>query len=501
MQLLNTMTNFLHNQAYGKNTIIMLIGSENTIFTAYSTGGFNRTINIPNTDSEFFGKYRSFLHQFKGWDVILLVDDENIKIKSEELPILQSIIKTKDHVNEFVFSAVSSKQIVAHERSKGQTSEGIHIENVTLIHTNTSPQLVDIISFIYNFNFPLVGIYILAMEMKAILEDINTTIKLSSEDKFTIFITPTLASGIRVFIFNKGGIYSSKTITYPHGKSQEYLAGLIEQIASEVLAKHKKYIATHNLSVEIISLSSVACAHEISKQEIHSSWRALSWEHSKPKLTFVDFSDEVLIHNLRLKHPASNKALRQISSMEKFNHRVLNLSMILIIGVFLYAGFIEYKILRAESKMDSFSSEYYKISEEYREARKKLQSINNLSNIYDIISDIAILKSSIPVPIEVAKHIVDIKDNRANISSLSWKLTKDNIGDMQSELVMSVHYEDTSLSINALQKHLDEYQVSLTRILPNYQIELLEDQKGIINIPNKVMIPVRFTIKGPSEDK
>ena len=479
----------------------MLIGSENTVLTAYSTKGFSRTSNIPNSDPEFFGKYRSFLNQFKGWDIILLLDNENIKIVSEKLPVLQSMIKTKDHVKDFVLSAIDDNSIVSYYSNKSEIDDGGYVENVTLAYTNPSGQLIDIISFIYNFDFPLVGVYILTMEINAIIKDMNLNIDLSSEDKFIIFVIPTLASGIRVFVLDRGSIYASKTIPYPHGKSQEYLAGLIEQIVGDVLTKHKKHIIAHKLPVEIISLTSSGCAHIIAKQGIDAVWHSLSWETSKQKLTFHEFGDEVLIHNLRLKHPATNKALRQVHSMDMFNSRVLNLSMAVIIGIFLYAGFIEYKVLRAQTMLDTLSDEYYKISESYRDARKKLQSVNNLSDIYDIISDIAILKAPVPSPIDIAKHIIDIKDQRAHISKIFWKLTKENIGAMESELVMNLHYEEKSIGTNLLQKHLDEYHVSIARLFPNYKIEFAEDTKGLVTLPTKVMIPVKFTIIGPIEDK
>ena len=501
MQLLKIISTFFKIKAYGKNTIIMLIGSENTILTAYSTKGFSRTVNIPNLDPEFFGKYRSFLNQFKGWDIILLLDNDQSKIKTEALPILQSMIKVTDPIKEFVFSAIDNAEIVAYTKHDTNTEAEVHVTNITFTHTKPSAQLLDILSFIYNFKFPLVGIYILSMEIKAIIEDINANIDLSSEDKFIIFIIPTLVSGIRVFTLDRGIIHTSKAIPYPHGKSQEYVAGLIEQTVSDTLTKHKKYIVASGLPVEIISLTSDRCANMIAKQDIDTVWHSLSWENSKHKLTFADFGDEVLLHNLQLKHPATNKALRQIYGMEKFNDRVLNLSMTLILSVFIYAGFIEYKTLQTERKVNKFSEEYYKISESYRDARKKLQGVNNLSNIYDIISDIAILKTPVPAPVDITKHILDIKDKRANISTISWKLTKENVGAMESELVMNLQYEDKSLGIAVLQKHLYEYQTSLTRLFPNYKIELSEDKKGVMNLPTKVMIPVKFTIKGPIEDK
>jgi hypothetical protein len=501
MKFFRSINNFFKTIAYDQNTVIMLIGSENTVLTAYSAKGFSLTTNIPNTDSEFFGKYRSFLNQFKGWDVILLLDNENIKIESGELPILQSMIKTKDHAKDFVLSSVDHNAIVAYSKRKGQTDAGVHIENITFAHTQPSAQLLDIISFIYNFNFPLVGIYILAMEIHAIIKDIISNIDLSSEDKFIIFVVPTLVSGIRIFILDRGIIYASKTAPYPHGKSPEYVAGLIEQLVSDILTKHKKYIVTHKLSVEIFSLTSIKCAHIIAKQDIDTVWHPLSWEASKQKMTFADFGDEVLIHNLQLKHSATNKDLRQVNAMEKFNYRGLNLVIALLIGIVLYAGFIEYKVLHAENNLDTFSAEYYKISESYREARKKLHNVNNLSDIYDIISDIAILKAPMPAPIDITKHIVDLKDKRAHISQISWKLTKENIGEVESELLMNMHYEDKSNGITLLEKHLNEYQISLTRLFPNYKIDFTKDKNGIMNLPTKVMIPVKFTIIGPIEDK
>ena len=204
-----------------------------------------------------------------------------------------------------------------------------------------------------------------------------------------------------------------------------------------------------------------------------------------------------MVYNLRLKYPAANKSLRQVYAMEKFNSRVLNVAMALVLGIVLYAGIIEYKILRTESNISKANEEYYKISESYREARKKLQTINNLPDIYDIISDIAILKAPSPKAVEIVKHVVGIKDKRANISDISWRLTKDNVGFIESELVMHINYEDKSIQVSELQKHLDEYEISLTRIFPNYNIESAEDKRNIVNLPNKVMIPTKFTIKGP----
>ena len=249
MKLLKIISNFFKTQAYGNNTVIMLIGSENTLLTAYSTKGFSRTTHISNNDPEFFGKYRSFLNQFKGWDVVLLLDDENIKIKKEELPVLQTMLKTKDYAKQFILSAVDDNEIVAYSKYNVTTEADVNVENITFAHTMPSSQLLDIISFIYNFNFPLVGIHILTMEMQAIVQDMCDNIDLSIEDKFIIFVIPTLVSGIRDFVIDRGRIYASKIVSYPHGKSQEYIAGFIEQSVTDVLAKYKKYISTNKLPV------------------------------------------------------------------------------------------------------------------------------------------------------------------------------------------------------------------------------------------------------------
>ncbi len=497
MNLLKTISNFFKTQAYGNNTIIMFAGSENTVLTAYSTKGFSRTTHIPNTDPEFFGKYRSFLNQFKGWDVVLLIDNENIKIKKGELPLVQSVFKMQDNAKQFVVSAVDDEEIIAYRKSNMETESGARVETVTFAHTKASAHVLDIISFIYNFNFPLVGIYMLTMEIKDILQAMNENVALSMKDKFIIFVIPTLVSGIRLFAIDRGVIYSSKSVPYPHGKSSEYLAGLIEQSVSDALLKYKKHIASHELSVEIVSLTSSGCAKVIAKHEIDVAWHSLAWDNTKQKLAFSDFGDEVLVHNLRLKYPAANKPLRQIYAMERFNNRVLNAAMAVIVAVGLYAGSMEYQILRTESNVAKLNEEYYKLSESYREARKKLQDINNLPEIYDIISDIAILKASTPQPVQIAKHIVDIKDQRVHIAQILWKLTKENVGIMESELVMNIRYEDKSVNELELQKHLDEYQVSLTRIFPDYRIEFVEDQKNIVNLQNKIIIPAKFTIKGP----
>lgn len=500
MKLFKTVSKFFKTPPYSNNTIIMLIGNDNTMLTAYSLKGFTRTINISNKDTEFFGKYRSFLNQFKGWSVVVLIDNEEIEIKSEALPVLQSMIKIRDHVKRFVFSSVQEEEIVAYCKSSKTIISHENVENLVFAYTELSPKLLDIISFTYNFNFPLIGIYILTIEIQEIIRGITTNLDLTFEDKFTIFVVPTLVSGVRIFILKHGLIFASQTVPYPDQKSGEYIAGLMEQSVNDILLKYKKYIHAQKLVAEVISICPNECAQIIDNHKLGVKWHSLSWGGVKQKMTFADFGDEVLIHNLKLKHPATNKPLRKIYLMEKISKYLLNSLFVIIACVLSCAGIVEYQILSAENDLDKLNTEYYKISESYREGRKKLQNVNNIPEVYDIISDLAILRAPTQQPLAISKYIMGLEDERSDISEILWQLTIENIGGMESELAIYTLYPGVVITEEEVQKRVNVYQQGLKELFPACNISLLEakKQKGV-SLPNNTMTRTNFLIKGPLE--
>lgn len=501
MKLFKTVSNFFKTRLHCNNTIIVLIGNDRTILTAYNLENLIRTINILNDDPEFLGKYRSFFNQFKGWSAVLLIDNEEIKIKSESLPVLQSMVKIRDHAKHFVFSSVREEELVAYcKLNKSATGSSDNIENLAFAYTKLSPKLLDIISFTYNFDFPLRGIYMLAIEIQEIIVGITRSLNLTFNDKFTIFVIPTLVSGIRVFILKRGLIFASKIIPYPGSKSVEYIAGLIEQSVNDILVQYRQYIHSQKLIAEVISISSSECASIIDNNKQPVTWHALSWTGIKPKMLFRDLGDEVLIHNMQFKHPATNKILRKAFKMEQINKYLFSLFFVIITCLLFYMGTIQYDILSTDRDLDKLNTEYYKISESYREERKKLKKVNDIPEIYDIISDLSILKSPTQQPLGISKYIMELEDNKSDIVEILWQLKKEDIGSTESELAIYTRYIGVVVSEEEIQKRVNIYQKGLRELFPSCNISLVEakKQKGI-TLPNNIMTKTNFFIAGPLE--
>ena len=55
------------------------------------------------------------------------------------------------------------------------------------------------------------------------------------------------------------------------------------------------------------------------------------------------------------------------------------------------------------------------------------------------------------------------------------------------------------MQISELQQQMSECQSSLTKIFPHYSIEYIDNQRDPVKLPNKMMMPVQFIIKGPVE--
>lgn len=501
MKLPDLISRYFNPKKYSTNTIIIVVGYLNTVMTAYGDKGFSHATNISNDDPEYIGRYRSFMKQYSGWSVVLLIDNEQIKTSIEKIPSFSGVLNSNNLLKGSLVSSAPQGSILAYkDLSSMQVNDSDELDSdsklVQLFSFAPNAQIIDIITFIFNFGFPLIGIYFLRLEIKEMVRNLGKKMSLNMEDNLYVIAIPTYASGLIVMILEDHKVVSYGVSEYNLHKSDEYLKGVIEQEISDILIKNKKYISSSKKQLNILTITSKKIAELLS---------GVSWKHEYIPLTWMDdnyklgithgFGDEFIINNLQLLHSSYNRTLRKIKKLDKIRSRLMRGAVAIIASITIYGLFVTSQIMRLNSNLDVLEDEYYKISEQYKVARQTIKHITNMQLVYDIMSDITVLEADVQQPIKIIKYLVDSREEKLHLARVLWEMRSGDDKKNLSDLFVYAKYGNEFLSEKGVERKSLEYQKSISRLLPNYEIKIL-DNMSKDEIESNSIIPVKLTIQG-----
>ena len=496
----------LFNNVFHKQKLIIFIGTQGVTLSALKKHQVKDSIFIGYGETNFEQKCFEFLINYKKFYIIFLLDHEECKIKHEIMPYLSSIIKSNP-IKKFISENYKPEDIVAYNIYEISNSDGevwkSCIASVPYIHPIST-----LLECVLNNSFKYSGMYFLSLEMEIIIERLlHKTQHVECSDHLQIFVVVTEASDIRLIVKYKNDIMDEQVIDYPDEKSDEYTQGTIQQAVSDKLLFYKEYIKKLEINTCIIFLGDTTLIRLLEKLPfpeskiiaISGNDIALSNNHGDKR-----FQDNILIElfdNFNT-HLALNTSLKSITKLTLANKIIFKPLIALIFGLVVTLGTLQYQNLAVQKETSAINQQYYSLSENYRDIKKRYPNLGKVSDLVDLYNLESLISRKSITPFADLKNFFTTNNNNLKIQDIKWKiLDPQNINLPTSHVNISIDltYEGPLKSSVQGISILNVYADYLKAIFLNHQVTYKRDSVKITQLAKKIIIPATIIIDGKVE--
>jgi hypothetical protein len=144
------------------------------------------------------------------------------------------------------------------------------------------------------------------------------------------------------------------------------------------------------------------------------------------------------------------------------------------------------------------------LSEEYRKIKKKHPEIINVSNLADLYSYETSLKVNHSTPFKDIKDLLALSHPQIDIIRIKWKQVEDAVIVAYSKGIVNIDIDleyNGKLDMASGVSMLDVYINQIKTIFQDYDVACIIDQKKIIQLPKKLIIPAHITISGKNQEQ
>ncbi len=489
-----------------RKNIIILIGDKGVSLYALIHNKLVGSLFLSLENQENLDLYKEFFQKFKKFYVFFLLNNSECKIRHDLVPVFHSLVKTNP-IGKFIEEHFSQDHIVGYNVYR-ETNKSSEIWDTLIVSTNYTPLLSKLLDYvILDVNLKFGGVYFLALEVKTIINKILTQISsVDYTEYLQIFVAILRSNGIKLIVKHKNNIISIQTFDYPEDKSDSYIQGIIEQEVADCLIESKNYIDNLGLKVCIIiivneSLHSLLANSKFGEhQVICSSNKVLLGKHYMEDDKFSDYL-VVKLFNIHKNYPAYNKDLKTTSKLNMFNSFAFKPLMGIIITLITTMVVIKIKTLENYQKLIILNSHYSSAEQEYYKVKHKYPYIQKATNLADLYIFEALLQLPIPIPFDLLENFVRSLSPNLILEGMTW-----NRLDLNNTLLSPNQYTETEIflkfiisnttifeAIKILKQQIADY----TNIFGNMEITLNIFTDQIVNLSNRVVIPVSVIISIP----
>ncbi|WP_341763729.1 hypothetical protein [Candidatus Tisiphia endosymbiont of Beris chalybata] len=435
--------------------------------------------------------------------MFFLLNNSDCKLRHDLVPVLPSIVKTNP-VEKFIEEYFSKDNIVGYN-VYNVTTKPSEIWNTLIVSSHYTPFLSTLLDHVLlNTNLKFGGMYFVVLELNIIIDKIiNQIDRAQYIEHLQIFVCILQSSGIKLIVKHKGNIISIQTFDYPADKSDSYIQGIIEQEIADCLIESKNYIISLGLKVCIIiivneHLKTLLANSKFGEHEVISvTNHTLLGKHY---INSDKFFDPMLVKlfNKHKNYPAYNKDLKIISKLNIFSSFVFKPLLIIIIGLVITLVVVKLKTLENYKKLAILNLHYSSVEQEYYNIKQKYPYIQNATNLADLYIFEALLQIPIPIPFDILENFVRSLPPSLILEGMKWHRL-----DLNNTLLSPTQYTETTIflkfitvntSIEDSIKMLKQQIADYTKIFGNMEISLRIFNDQIVNLSNRVVIPLSLII-------
>lgn len=412
-------SNFYHKHL--KKDVIILFGGNGVFIKTFDKKSVSQEIFV-DFSGNFMDKIEVFLKSLQNYHVYFVLDIDNIDIKHEVIPILQSLVKTHP-IEHFISDHYGQDQLVSYSVQEQKEDEKMLHTTIASCHVNES--LLLLLKYGLKNDFKFSGLYFLTLELpkiidKILLSNLDVDLVSATEDLVHVFVTITKSSGIKIIVKRHNDIKSIKNIKIPEDKSVNYIHGMLEQNVSDTLLYLKVYLNQIKHSEVLVVFMLDSDMKSLIQQSSFTNCRIVYLDHQVlttdvKNNNYGEFSyaDSVLVQAFNQRHyyPAINGDFRDAQKFtftNSFIFKPLYLILLCMLGMLLVHS-LRYFLM--QNKMHTIANEYYALGQQYRALRAKNEINPNMTNIIDLydLNELDLVSSS---PIQIYEEFINFVKSR-----------------------------------------------------------------------------------------
>ncbi len=488
-----------------KQKLIIWIGKNGVKIIAYHKRKVVDSVFVDYGESESFVQCCTFLKKYKNFEVLILLDSLECRMKHEFMPMLQSIIKFNP-IEKFIEDNYKSEDIVAYNISNidSDSANGEVWETViaSAAYSELTSQLLEFV--IYN-SFRFNGIYFLSLEFEPIISEILKIQQSTTEfqNDLQIFATVTQASDIKIAVKFKKNILDALTIDFPSDKSDLYIAGTVEQAISDQILKYREYSKSLNLKICLIFLCSPILSEILPKMPSFAPYHLVTYSNHSMLAENGNqhFQDSSLLQLFmeNKKYPGLNKLLRSINKLTAINSSIFKPLFLIIIGIILFLASLKYQSIVTQKETILLNNEYYLASEKYRNIKKRHPEVENITDLAELYNLEMMLNVKSSTPVDLMAKVFSLSHPNIKIANVNWYAENMNLFNKKVLLSFDVIYVNTKKEMSLAERILNNYANEVKLVFENYEVtaaikydNTVEELPKTLTVLAKIMISTKI---------
>lgn len=499
---------------------VLIVGDEGGILSYVEDGKVVRRLYAPTSN---YTDTRSFLECFesdKDAPIYLLVDVMDQSYVQQSLPPVSSfsvnnLIKRK-MARDFAPEDLKGALLIGREK------EGRKDWKYLFVTLTQSPQLNAWIDLVIDLPNPFEGIYMLPVEVAALMEQLRgartgkkgkknkkeTTGLEEKEARWQLMVAHNKVGGFRQVVTCDGKLIFAR-LAQPIGDTQPaVVAGSIEQEISVTLEYLKRLGYSDDQGLEMYVVVSEAIKSSLDTRNIHATKINLMTPHEvSQKLAFEQvteptdqFADIVISaafarmkkHALRL----DTKQSMQLNKIYKAMGAIKIAGILVVIAALCYIGYIGFRVPGFYDEIADLEQQIATAQQQLTASQTKetelpanLDEITDLVALHDLLSDTGVTPFD-----HLAMYEQSTKAAHMLLSGMTWE----NNFDMTSEkaaplnqspekaalakstrIVWNVQFFETKEGTKPFLKKVDLYTKALSDAFADYKVNLMSELPGI----------------------
>lgn len=529
--------------------VFVLIGKSGIYFVSFKKGMREKELFIDKANQDNVIYYSEFLYEHRNYEVILLLDHDQINLHNENFVLKDSSFfynPVKEYVfNKFDKSTITSyscvigsnNAVIAEDDVKNDISAPVfgniigndgniakqkNILMATIVSCPFKGTIEILLDYIFLNSLRYKATYFLSlalpqMAIYALNNSKDNYSAFSKEDHgFIVMIAITRASAIIISFTHRNKLLREFSVRCPDDQSDIYIQGLIEHLVSTKLLEFKDYIKSNNLQISMIFIGNSSIAKNMNDTS-YGRYKiyVLDIEDGNKNARNLDFCDSKIIElfNKNKRHAAFNKYLKSITKMQIANMLLFKPMVIFIFSLVAFLIMLQQNINNVHNAIYELNTQYQIIDEEYKKIKEEYPNIKNISKLANFYKTESKLRKKFPEPIQDIKKILSVNANDINVEYLSWQLLDPDLEDKN-------HYNNISIDKKAVQmdnksnikmhvdlkytsanqdtefaaKRIDVLFQEIKNIYQDSNVYIRQDDKKIMSLPNMLTVPINIEI-------
>jgi hypothetical protein len=194
------------------------------------------------------------------------------------------------------------------------------------------------------------------------------------------------------------------------------------------------------------------------------------------------------------KYLASNKSLKSITTLATLNSLLFKPLFLIAAGIVIFLSFLKYQSVLTQKETMRVNNQYYLLSEQYRNIKKRYPEINNITNLVELYNLEKLVSVKSLNPSDFLKKLFSINTPNIEVIGINWYTEDINVNNKKILLTFDLVYLSEKKERKVAEDAFRDCVNKITMLFQDYQVTYTIEYDGIIELPKLLTIPARIIL-------